>query len=780
MDSSPSHFKSNTTIRWLPSIKRPERVLDATVEQLYSFLKMNTSREEQRALGASQMNKIDLRRHCIVIATRGGKELDDEFLQTARLCLSPFSLLTSKKLLTLAAANGLMEDPNEDKDEWFQEDTWDVPNRSVLIEMLAENCADHVIWSDDAEEIRRAQTKMCLVTLKHSLGHFRFLEEAKHFLWWAQADVCSLKTVQNAKSRLLWLSQLEKELNDVDLTQRVLKPIRAYMTRHILPFLEHFPYLIPFDLATFKNMEIDAPLKCLYVVAEEEDKSVEESFFMRDLLIEKSLSMLRAPQKEALDAIKSELAKQRAMHQQEVQPSVALFDQYRALSHLRLWFRQVLQCSYSGVPVPESVLRQGEKFRDQLSKLRISADIERPLMVVLPTGVGKTMVMCLAPFVYKARRVLVLSPNVQVRNQLTEAFRTCYTIAGMLDGGPVVAVEGDRATPANKMSDVFVCNNQRLQGESLVAAFSRSFFDLVIVDEAHHAEAYTYRLLREHFFLASFLYATATPFRGDKKEIDAVTVFSCTMADAIKSRYIKNICYLPVPVCFAVCWTRRDGVQKDLVLSSTDQLVSRSDELFNAVHHSEEAKELVMSLAIKKLRELRAVSGVNHQVIVQADSQDDALDLTRMWRKHPEIGTPPLAVDFVASFRTTEENADVLHRLRSGALDIIIHFGMLGEGFDHPQLSVCCIFRRFGSFPPFAQFVGRVLRRLPGQEDEKNNKAFVIAHPALGLAKLWELYTRDDVIAVDEILVPRCKSGPWEDMIEQELSPKANEYWFLH
>ena len=48
--------------------------------------------------------------------------------------------------------------------------------------------------------------------------------------------------------------------------------------------------------------------------------------------------------------------------------------------------------------------------------------------------------------------------------------------------------------------------------------------------------------------------------------------------------------------------------------------------------------------------------------------------------------------------------------LRSGVLDCIVQVQMLGEGFDHPKLSVAAIFRPFRSLAPYIQFVGRILR----------------------------------------------------------------------
>ena len=51
-----------------------------------------------------------------------------------------------------------------------------------------------------------------------------------------------------------------------------------------------------------------------------------------------------------------------------------------------------------------------------------------------------------------------------------------------------------------------------------------------------------------------------------------------------------------------------------------------------------------------------------------------------------------------------------LASLRNGTLDCIIQVQMLGEGFDHPKLSVAAIFRPFRTLAPYIQFVGRIMR----------------------------------------------------------------------
>ena len=64
---------------------------------------------------------------------------------------------------------------------------------------------------------------------------------------------------------------------------------------------------------------------------------------------------------------------------------------------------------------------------------------------------------------------------------------------------------------------------------------------------------------------------------------------------------------------------------------------------------------------------------------------------------------------------------------------------MLGEGFDHPPLSVAAIFRPFASLSPYIQFVGREMRVVhEAKPDHPDNHAFVVSHVGLNTDAHWD------------------------------------------
>jgi len=134
---------------------------------------------------------------------------------------------------------------------------------------------------------------------------------------------------------------------------------------------------------------------------------------------------------------------------------------------------------------------------------------------------------------------------------------------------------------------------------------------------------------------------------------------------------------------------------------------------------------------------------------VQATSVIDAEDICNKWREHSanKNHETPLTIDYIAYTRGKAENNAVMEALRAESkLDVIVHVGMLGEGFDHKRLSVAVIFRAFKSIGPFAQFIGRAVRwddselrsQIPrSPSDPFKQIAYVIAHPACGIGEVW-------------------------------------------
>jgi superfamily II DNA or RNA helicase len=170
----------------------------------------------------------------------------------------------------------------------------------------------------------------------------------------------------------------------------------------------------------------------------------------------------------------------------------------------------------------------GQLRRAQLGAawaLSAHATVSRePALLVLPTGVGKTLVACLAPFLLSPRRVLVIAPGRLVRDQLAAGFSTLVDLVrtGILPADTplprVVTIEhrAERTDwPEWRNADVVVGTpNVLSDGFPEVERIPAGMFDLVIFDEAHHLPARVWTAILEAAGAPAVL-LTATSTRRD-------------------------------------------------------------------------------------------------------------------------------------------------------------------------------------------------------------------------------------------------------------------------
>jgi superfamily II DNA or RNA helicase len=144
-----------------------------------------------------------------------------------------------------------------------------------------------------------------------------------------------------------------------------------------------------------------------------------------------------------------------------------------------------------------------------------------PALISLPTGAGKTAVALAAPHLIGARRTLVVVPGRDLRRQIATEFRSQAVLRniGALagDGDPRVAelsgLVGDWSIVRNADVVVALPNSISPSFYSDSAAPPQDLFDLIVVDEAHHTPAPTWRAILDHFEYDRAILLTATPRR---------------------------------------------------------------------------------------------------------------------------------------------------------------------------------------------------------------------------------------------------------------------------
>ncbi|SEB27501.1 DEAD/DEAH box helicase [Paenibacillus sp. 276b] len=394
-------------------------------------------------------------------------------------------------------------------------------------------------------------------------------------------------------------------------------------------------------------------------------------------------------------------------------------------------------------------LRDPQRVAHRRLKESFISNPETHKIIVLPTGTGKTGTMGLAPYEISDGKVLIITPGKVIREGVSDEFdtRTPFNFWTrrnvILDEAklPNVYRYAGYQTPADRKrilgyldnADVVIANIHKVYSSSskkaLVNILQSNFFDMIIIDEAHHAAADSWLKTLEHFNASKIVKLTATPIRGDYKEIDGEVIYRYELADAIKDGLVKNIVaedYTTEKLEFLV-----DGqlVDKEAALEAMDEKwVTRS------VAYSPSCNRTIVEMSIRRLNEKRSQGKAHHQILAVACDINHAKDVKSLYEEYGLSAA-------VASSDDPDNAEEVIIDFKKGLLDVVVNVNMLGEGFDHPNISIAAIFRPFRSFPPYAQFIGRALRKLADGDNAIDNIAHVVYHTELGLDELWTFYT---------------------------------------
>lgn len=365
-----------------------------------------------------------------------------------------------------------------------------------------------------------------------------------------------------------------------------------------------------------------------------------------------------------------------------------------------------------------------------------------PAIIQLPVGCGKTGVAAILPFSLSHKRTLVIAPNTTIRQglyaDLNIANASCFwKKAGVLDSftsGPFTAlVDGAKANMDDCVnSHIVVANIQQLAGgaDRWLSQFPGDFFDLVVIDEGHHVAAESWQKVVRAFPQARFVSLTATPFRADNRELLGELIYRYPFARAMLNGYIKHIVSAsahPSEITF-----KARGESDTYTL---DQILTLKEEAWfrRGVALSDECNRHIAEKAIEKLQLLRSATGFPHQIAASAMSIDHADQVRAIFQ---EMG---LQAETIHSNLADDRKSAVLAKLRNNQIDAIVQVAMLGEGFDHPPLSVAAIFRPYRSLSPYIQFVGRVMRTVdPNDPNSPNNQGFVVSHVGLNNEEQWD------------------------------------------
>lgn len=370
------------------------------------------------------------------------------------------------------------------------------------------------------------------------------------------------------------------------------------------------------------------------------------------------------------------------------------------------------------------------------------ASSREPAILQLPVGCGKSGLIALLPFGLAHGRALVISPNITIRDSLHADLnitdrRSCFwrkrsvlSPETMLAGPHVAVLDGKDANLHDcEKSHIVLTNIQQLasSADRWLPNFEDNFFDLILVDEGHHSAAKSWEKVFDRFPNAKVVNLTATPYRADDKAITGKLVYRYSFKRAMVKGYIKRL--QAVYVAPSELTFTYEGDTKTHTLDEVLQL--KEEEWFSrGVALSPACNEDIVTASLDRLEQLRQ-TGTRHQVVAVAMRIDHARAIRSLYAERG------YEAETIHSKMAEEDRAEVLRKLKAGLIDVIVQVQMLGEGFDHPQLSVAAIFRPFRSLGPYLQFAGRAMRVVV-QNDPRHpdNYGYIVTHAGMNLDTL--------------------------------------------
>jgi superfamily II DNA or RNA helicase len=423
----------------------------------------------------------------------------------------------------------------------------------------------------------------------------------------------------------------------------------------------------------------------------------------------------------------------------------------------------------------------------EIHKHYFQSHSSRETAIVLPVGCGKSGLITLVPFALKAKRTLVIAPGLRIKKQLSDDFdvssdkafyRKCNIVNGNLPESSVIDGKNTNISDL-KNSDVVITNIQQIQGDDnkWLMNLPEDFFDVIIVDEAHHNVAYSWERVRGHFPNAKIINLSATPVRADGKVMMGEMIYSFSIVRAIENGYVKRL-KAKVLSPTTLKYIRNDnGQEVEVSIDEIRQLGEDDSEFRRGIVSSPETLNTIIDCSIHELNSLREqTNDKRHKIIASALNYKHCIQITEAYKARG------LRAEYIHSHEDSVKNTKILEKLDEHQLDVIVQVRMLGEGFDHPYLSVAAVCSIFSNLTPFVQFVGRIMRVIDQDSiSSPNNQGIVIFHAGANIARRWQDFREfskadqeyfDTLLPIEDVL---NFSETDEIELNPEIHPQSNE-----
>lgn len=304
-------------------------------------------------------------------------------------------------------------------------------------------------------------------------------------------------------------------------------------------------------------------------------------------------------------------------------------------------------------------------------------------LLVLPTGCGKTIVFAKVAedCVRNGDRVLILAHRGELLEQAADKLNKAIGLG--------CAMEKAEHSCLGSWFRIVVGSVQTLQRPKRLTQFSRDYFDTIIIDEAHHCISNGYQAVLKYFNEAKVLGVTATPDRGDMKNLGSFfesLAYEYTLPKAIKEGYLCPIkaLTLPLKIDFSQVTTQAgDFKASDIGTALDPYLYSIADEMMK---YCKDRKTVVFLPLIKTSQKFRDI-------------------LNERGFKAAEVNGG------------SEDRSQVLKDFEEDKYNVLCNSMLLTEGWDCPSVDCVIVLRPTKVRSLYSQMVGRGTRLYPGKEN---------------------------------------------------------------
>ena len=302
-------------------------------------------------------------------------------------------------------------------------------------------------------------------------------------------------------------------------------------------------------------------------------------------------------------------------------------------------------------------------------------------LLVLPTGCGKTVVFAKVTeeCVRQGDRVLILAHRGELLEQAADKL--------MKTTGLGCALEKAESSCQGSWFRVVVGSVQTLMREKRLNSFDPFYFNTIIIDEAHHCISDSYQRVLQHFPHAHVLGVTATPDRGDMRNLGAYfesLAYEYTLPKAIKEGYLSPIKALTIPLKIdmsSVSVQAGDFKASEIGTALDPYLQGIAEEMQK---YCMDKKTVVFLPLVKTSQKFKEI--LNEKGFKAAEVNGESKD-----------------------------RAEVLETFDKGEYNVLCNSMLLTEGWDCPSVDCVIVLRPTKVRSLYSQMVGRGTRLCEGK-----------------------------------------------------------------